>query len=106
MEKDLIAVEETVEVKPLTPKLAKVLSILQGADKPMLAAEIAAVDPTEFDKGQKSVSPVLVHLGKRGLAANVGKRDVKVMNAEGNEEIRTYAVYEATAEGKAFDIEA
>lgn len=81
----------------LTVKQAGVIEILRETGSKMFAADIADARPELFDKGAKSVSPLMTHLVKRGLVEKE-KASVEAVNAEGNvttKELTRYWVSEA-----------
>ena len=90
-----------MEKVELTIKTAKVLEILKDNGGTMFAADIAEIDADLFDKGSRSVSPILVTLTRRGFVENVGRADRKVLDKDGNEVVRQYAQYAVTDEGAA-----
>lgn len=92
-----------MEKVELTVKTAKVLEILKDNGGTMFAADVAEIDADLFDKGARSVSPILVTLTRRGFVENVGKADRQVLDKDGNEVTRSYAQYQVTAEGQALD---
>lgn len=81
----------------LTPKQAGVIEILRETGAKMFAADIAEARPELFEKGAKSVSPLMTHLVKRGLV-DKEKASVETVNAEGNavtKELTRYWLTEA-----------
>jgi hypothetical protein len=81
----------------LTAKQAGVIEILRDTGAKMFAADIAEARPELFDKGARSVSPLMTHLFKRGLV-DKEKASVETVNAEGNavtKELTRYWVTEA-----------
>ena len=87
----------------LTQKTARVLEILKDNGGEMFAADIAAIDAEMFDKADRSVSPLLVNLSKKGFVANVGRGEREVLDKDGNKVTRTYAKYQVTNDGIALD---
>lgn len=90
-----------MEKVELTIKTAKVLEILKDNGGEMFAADIAEIDAELFDKGARSVSPILVTLTRRGFVENVGKAEREVLDKDGNKVVRSYAQYQVTDEGTA-----
>lgn len=91
----------------LTAKQAGVIEILKETGAKMFAADIAELRPELFEKGAKSVSPLMTHLVKRGLV-DKEKASVETVNAEGNavtKELTRYWVTEA-GEALAYEIKA
>lgn len=89
-----------MEKLELTVKSAKVLEILKDNGGDMIPADIAEVDAATFEKGARSVSPILVHLVKKGLVEKTGKADREVLNKDGNPETRSYTQYRISDFGK------
>ena len=88
------------DVIKLSEKQLAVIGILREADGPMFASDIAAQDPVLFEKGEKSVNPLMTHLvAKYGL---VEKADAakEVQDKEGNTVTRTYKTYSLTELGR------
>lgn len=96
---------EKATVEQLTEKTARVLEILKDNGGEMLAADIADIDSALFDKGARSVSPILVNLTRKGFAEKAGKADRKVEDAKGNEVTRSYVTYKVTEEGANLEYE-
>ena len=67
----------------LTAKTARVLEIMRAEDAPMFPADIAAHDEAVFDKGSKSVSPLMNTLFKNGLVEKE-TADRRVVDKDGN----------------------
>lgn len=81
----------------LTQKQAGVIEILRETGARMFASEIAELRPELFEKGAKSVSPLMTHLVKRGLVEKE-KASVETTNAEGasvTKELTRYWVTDA-----------
>lgn len=89
-----------MEKVELTIKTAKVLEILKDNGGQMFAADVAEIDTDLFDKGARSVSPILVTLTRRGFVENVGKADRLILDKDGNEVTRSYAQYQVTEAGQ------
>lgn len=89
------------EIKQLTTKQARVIEVLKAAGGWMFADEIASADPELFDKGAKSVSPLMTHLGKGETPLVVKeKASREVVNEEGKtvtKELTRYSLSEAGA---------
>ena len=84
----------------LTAKTAAVLEVLKDTGAKMFADEIADAKPGMFDKGARSVSPILTNLHRKGLIEKE-KASREVVNAEGNavsKELTRYWVVEAGSE--------
>jgi hypothetical protein len=84
----------------LTAKTAAVLEVLKETGAKMFAQDIADAKPGMFDKGARSVSPILTNLHRKGLI-DKEKATVSAPNAEGNvvsKELTRYWVVEAGAE--------
>lgn len=92
-----------MEKVQLTEKTAKVLEILKDNGGAMFAADVADIDPALFDKGSRSVSPLLVNLTRNEFAENVGKASREVLDKDGNKVTREYAQYKVTAKGAELD---
>lgn len=84
----------------LTAKQAAVIEILKDTGAKMFASEIAEAKSASFEKGARSVSPLMTHLVKRGLV-DKEKASVEAVNAEGvavTKELTRYWVTEAGEE--------
>lgn len=92
------------EVVQLTVKSAAVLEILRGTGTKMFAHEIAEANPEAFDKGAKSVSPIMTHLVRNGYA-DKEKASVEVINAEGNAVSKELTRYWVTEAGEELEFE-
>ena len=68
----------------------------------MFAADIADAKPAAFDKGARSVSPLMTHLVRRGLV-DKEKASVEVIDAEGNSGTKELTRYWVTEAGEALD---
>ena len=88
----------------LTAKTARVLEIMRAEDAPMFPADIAAHDEAVFDKGSKSVSPLMNTLFKNGLVEKE-TADRRVVDKDGNEVVKQYVRYSLTEEGKSVSYE-
>lgn len=88
----------------LTAKQAGVIEILRETGGKMFAAEIAELRPELFDKGAKSVSPLMTHLVARGLVAKE-KASVETVNAEGNAVTKELTRYWVTEDGAELEYE-
>lgn len=86
----------------LTAKQAGVVEILRETGTKMFAADIAAARPDLFEKGAKSVSPLMTHLVARGLVAKE-KAEVESVNAEGVAVTKELTRYWITEEGADLD---
>ena len=87
----------------LTAKQAAVIEILRETGAKMCASEIAeAAQPGAFEKGAKSVSPLMTHLVARGLVAKE-KASVDSVNAEGVAVTKELTRYWVTPEGEALE---
>lgn len=88
------------DVVKFTEKQAAVIEILRETGTKMFADEIAEVNPSLFEKGSRSVSPLMTHLYKGGYV-DKEKAQVTRVNAEGAEvekELTRYWLTEAGAE--------
>lgn len=92
------------DVLKLTQKTARVLEIMRAEDAPMFPADIAAHDEALFEKGSKSVSPLMNTLYKNGLVEK-DTADCKVVDKDGNEVVRQYVRYTLTDAGKSVEFE-
>lgn len=86
----------------LTEKTGKVLEILKANGGLMTGAEIAAQDEASFEKGARSVTPILTNLNRKGW---IDKSDEKssrtAIDAKtGNEVVRQYTMYQVSDAGK------
>ena len=88
----------------LTAKTARVLEIMRAEDAPMFPADIAAHDEAVFDKGAKSVSPLMNTLFKNGLVEKE-TADRRVVDKDGNEVVKQYVRYSLTEQGKSVSYE-
>lgn len=88
--------------KVLTIKQAAVITILRETGTKMFAHDIAEANPEAFEKGARSVSPLMTHLVKRGLV-DKEKASVLSRNAEGVEVTKELTRYWATEAGIALD---
>lgn len=88
----------------LTAKTARVLEIMRAEDAPMFPADIAAHDEAVFDKGSKSVSPLMNTLFKNGLVEKE-TADRRVVDKDGNEVVKQYVRYSLTEQGKSVSYE-
>lgn len=88
----------------LTVKQAAVIEILKDTGAKMFAADIAAAQPNSFEKGAKSVSPLMTHLVARGLVAKE-KASVESVNPEGNAVTKELTRYWVTEDGAELDYE-
>ncbi len=70
-----------------------VLEILKENGGAMFAAEVAEKDADLFDKGSRSVSPILVTLARKGFIDKPGKADLEVLDKDGNKVTRSYTQY-------------
>jgi hypothetical protein len=86
----------------LTAKQAGVIEILRETGAKMFAADIAALRPELFEKGAKSVSPLMTHLVKRELV-DKEKASVETVNAEGNAVTKELTRYWVTEAGASLD---
>lgn len=86
----------------LTAKQAGVIEILRETGAKMFASEIADVRPELFDKGAKTVSPLMTHLVKRGLV-DKEKAAFPTVNAEGVSVVKELTRYWITEDGADFD---
>ena len=86
----------------LTVKQAGVIEILRETGAKMFAADIAEARPELFEKGAKSVSPLMTHLVKRGLV-DKEKAEVSAVNAEGAAITKELTRYWVTEDGAALD---
>lgn len=86
----------------LTAKQAAVIEILRETGAKMFASEIAEAQPGAFEKGAKSVSPLMTHLVKRGLV-DKDKAEVAAVNAEGEAVTKELTRYWVTSEGQDLD---
>jgi hypothetical protein len=95
------------DVLQLTAKSAAVIEILRGTGAKMFAHEIADANPSLFEKGAKSVSPLMTRLVANGFA-DKEKASVTVVNAEGNEVTKELTRYWLTPAGESvvFEIKA
>ena len=81
----------------LTVKTVAVLEILKDTGAKMLSQEVADARSEMFEKGAKSVSPIMTNLVKKGFV-DKEKVSVETVNAEGNpvsKELTRYWVTEA-----------
>lgn len=83
----------------LTVKQAGVIEILRATGIKMLAEDIAKANLELFEKGSRSVSPLMTHLVRNGLVAKE-KASVEQVNAEGNSVTKELTLYWLTAEGQ------
>lgn len=88
----------------ITAKTARVLEIMRAEDAPMFPAEIAAHDTEVFEKGAKSVSPLMNTLFKNGLVTKA-EAECKVIDKEGKEVVKTYVQYTLTDAGRSVSYE-
>lgn len=88
----------------LTPKQARVLAIMQAANEPMFADDIAAQDTATFDKGARSVSVLMNGFVTKGL---VSKEKVahKVVDKEDKETTKEHTCYTLTDAGRSAEYE-
>lgn len=87
----------TVELKPLSVKMARALEIMKENGGVMFAADIAEQDAELFEHGAASVSPLLTHLVKYGLVDRLDKADRAVIDSKtGDEVIRQYVTYKVS----------
>lgn len=93
---------EEVKVVALTAKTARVLEILKENGARMFAEEIAAVDPSLFEKGARSVSPIMTHLVKNGFVEKA-KVSKEVLSSDGNKVTKEYTQYWVSPVGAALD---
>ena len=93
-----------METLKITAKTARVLEIMRAEDAPMFPADIAEHDVELFEKGAKSVSPLMNTLFKNGLVTKA-KALCKVVDKDGNEVEREYTQYTLTDEGKSVSYE-
>lgn len=93
--------ENEKKLPPLSEKMRGALGFLQANEGAFFCADIAAALGLE----QKSLSPVLTALVKRGLLeTSTGEREVE--NKKGEKKVNTYKMYALTEEGRATNIEA
>lgn len=84
----------------LTAKTAAVLEVLKDTGAKMFAQDIADAKPGMFEKGARSVSPILTNLHRKGYIEKE-KASQEVVNAEGNsvtKELTRYWVVDAGSE--------
>lgn len=101
--KEDFKMEKAIEAVELTEKTGAVLEALKADGGVMFAADIAESNVDLFDKGARSVSPILVTLTRRGFVENAGKADRQVLDKDGNEVTRSYTQYKVTEEGLNLD---
>lgn len=86
----------------LTAKQAAVIEILKDTGAKMFASEIADAQPSAFEKGARSVSPLMTHLVKRGLVEKE-KASVDFVDAEGVAGTKELTRYWVSEDGEALD---
>ena len=90
------------EVVKLTQKQAKVIEVLRETGEWMFADEIAAVDADLFDKGAKSVSPLMTHLCKGETPLVIKeKASREVVSEDGKTNTKELTRYHISNEGAA-----
>lgn len=92
------------DVLKLTQKQARVLEIMRAEDAPMFPAEISAKDPALFEKGAKSVSPLMNGLFKNGLVSK-DKASCETVDKEGKSVTKELMQYTLTSDGKSVSYE-
>ena len=93
-----------METLKLTKKQAAALNIMRNLDRPVFPDEIAAEEPATFEKGGKSVSPLMNGFFTKEL---VTKADVvrEVTDKNGNKISKPYKQYTLTEAGKSVEFE-
>ena len=87
-----------MEKLQLTKKQARVLDIMRATNEPMFPAEIAAQDEVLFEKGAKSVSPLMNGLFKKELVSKA-KATCSTVDKEGNAVTKELVQYTLTDAG-------
>lgn len=99
MEEELV-----VKAVKLTVKQAGVIEILKEKGDKMFAEDIADKRPELYDKGSKSVSPLMTHLVKNGYVAKE-KASREVVNKDGVKVTRELTQYWLTDAGENLEFE-
>ncbi len=86
------------EIVKLTAKQARVLEIMRAENRPMFPAEIAEQDTVLFEKGAKSVSPLMNGLFKNGYVTKE-KASCQTVDKDGNSVTKELMQYTLTKAG-------
>lgn len=86
------------EIVKLTAKQARVLEIMRAENRPMFPAEIAEQDAALFEKGAKSVSPLMNGLFKNGYVTKE-KASCQTVDKDGKSVTKELMQYTLTDAG-------